>query len=83
MIAYDQVRSARGTTYIISFLWSINISDFRLFKQGCSHWLFEQSQLEKQQVFGYERIISEIFAISIMDLSGEVIENESCNNLWS
>ena len=43
--------------------------------------LFEQSQLEKQQVFGYlmnRKIIKRDLAISIMDLkeTGEVIENE-------
>ena len=43
--------------------------------------LFEQSQLEKQQVFGYlmnRKIIKRDLAISIMDLkeTGEVIEDE-------
>ncbi len=82
MIAYDQKSGIQqGSTCYFAFMIDKRFQGLgpnRLWMQSLT--LFEQNQLEKQQVFGLmnQKIIKRDLAISIMDLkeTGEVIENE-------
>ena len=68
MIAYDQKIGISKGNYLL-FRFMIEAILNRLWMQSLT--LFEQSQLEKQQVFGYlmtQKINMQDLAISIMDL---------------